>query len=199
MLRRARSSCQRIEMTVSLDAGRGDGRRERETDLHLDGGNFVGDVGSHARDSVVEDLHVVASDLAAHRREPPRLLLLAREVALRSLLDGLEIALEASADRRQTRDLSCRSTVFPSRMARVGGGEDEDDVVLAGRMIERFEGGLELALAVDKHGVSFAFDPNDGLLHLGHLGLGVILCSRGFDEFRQKRRRKKEQTPGVKR
>jgi hypothetical protein len=186
MLRRARSSCQRIEMTVSLDAGRGDGRRERETDLHLDGGNFVGDVGSHARDSVVEDLHVVASDLAAHRREPPRLLLLAREVALRSLLDGLEIALEASADRRQTRDLSCRSTVFPSRMARVGGGEDEDDVVLAGRMIERFEGGLELA-------------PNDGLLHLGHLGLGVILCSRGFDEFRQKRRRKKEQTPGVKR
>jgi hypothetical protein len=188
MLRRARSSCQRIEMTVSLDAGRGDGRRERETDLHLDGGNFVGDVGSHARDSVVEDLHVVASDLAAHCREPPRLLLLAREVAL-----------EASADRRQTRDLSCRSTIFPSRMARVGGGEDEDDVVLAGRMIERFEGGLELALAVDKHGVSFAFDPNDGLLHLGHLGLGVILCSRGFDEFRQKRRRKKEQTPGVKR
>jgi hypothetical protein len=68
-------------------------------------------------------------------------------------------------------------------MARVGAGEVGDDVVvLAGRMVEGDEGGLELVLDVDEHGVSLAFDPDDGLLHFGHFGLGVGLCSFGLDE-----------------
>jgi hypothetical protein len=207
MLQRARSSCKiNRRETISLDPSCRDGEREWKTNLDLNSEDLVGHIGGRTRDPVVEHLHLVRSELPAHRRESLRLLSLAREVILRSLLDGFEIALardglegalHASADRRKTRDIfSCISTSFRRRssgLARVGLGEGGGDVVLdGGRVVKGSEGGLELVLDVDEHGVSLEFDPDDGLLHLGHLGLGVGLCSLGLDEFCSKQERERQ-------
>jgi hypothetical protein len=68
--------------TISLDPSCRDGEREGKTDLHLNSEDLVGHVGGRAGDPVVEHLHLVRSELPAHRRESLRLISLAREVVL---------------------------------------------------------------------------------------------------------------------